>query len=135
MDIGGIKLAPAAAVVQAANRVEPTSSGNRAVATELPRSEAVRALPDAAKPRVPTDRDRQYQQVLLEQTLRNFIQKRNVIDPRTREVIFRAVDTRTGVVINQFPVEARLKLREYINQMREAQRQTALPDRNMSKSA
>jgi flagellar protein FlaG len=120
MDIGGVRMAPAAATIPAANRVEPTSNGTRAVATELPKSEAVRALPDATQVRVDVNRDRNRDQAAREQLLRDFIQKRNVVDPRTREVVYRAVDTRTGDVVRQFPDEARLKLREYLNLMRDA---------------
>ena len=121
MDIGGIKLAPAAATIPAANRVEPNASGTRAVATELPRTEAVRALGDSPAVRVDIQQDRTRQQSEREQQLRSFIEKRNIVDPRTREVVYRSVDTRTGTVVRQFPDEVRLKLREYLNTMRDAE--------------
>ncbi len=135
MDIGGVKLAPAAAVFPAANRVEPTSNGTRAVATELPKSEAVRALPDATSVRVDVNRDRSRDQAAREQLLRDFIQKRNVVDPRTREIVYRAVDTRTGDVIKQFPDETRLKLREYLNQMRDVAGEATLTGEAVQRSA
>lgn len=135
MDIGGIKLAPAAAPIPAANRVEPTSSGTRAVATELPKAEAVRALPDATSVRVDGNRDGTREQATREQLLRDFIQKRNVVDPRTREIVYRSVDTRTGDVIKQFPDETRLKLREYLNKMRDASGEGPLTGEAIQRSA
>ncbi len=51
MDIGGVKLAPANAASAAAARVEPpasaTGSATKAVATELPATETVRAPQDS----------------------------------------------------------------------------------------
>jgi uncharacterized FlaG/YvyC family protein len=119
MDIGGIRLAPAAASLPAANRVEPNASGTRAVATELPRTEAVRAIGDSAAVRVDIQQDVAQQQRQREEQLRTFIRNRNVVDPRTREIVYRSVDTRTGDVVRQFPDEVRLKLREYLNTMRD----------------
>jgi uncharacterized FlaG/YvyC family protein len=120
MDIGGIRLAPAAASLPAANRVEPNASGTRAVATELPRTEAVRAIGDSSAVRVDIQQEPAREQRQRDEKLRSFIQNRNIIDPRTREIVFRSVDTRTGTVVRQFPDEVRLKLREYLNTMREA---------------
>lgn len=121
MDIGGIRLAPAAASLPAANRVEPNASGTRAVATELPRTEAVRAIGDSPTVRVDSQQDPARDQSQREEQLRSFIQSRNVIDPRTREIVFRSIDNRTGAVVHQFPDEVRLKLREYLNTMREVE--------------
>lgn len=135
MDIGGIKLAPAAANFPAANRVEPTSGGSRAVKTELPSAEAVRALPDATNVQVDVNRDRTREQVAREQALRDFIQKRNVVDPRTREIVYRSVDTRTGDVITQFPDETRLRLREYLNKMRDATAEGTITGEAVQRSA
>lgn len=135
MDIGGIKLAPAAAPLPAANRVEPTSNGTRAVATELPKTEAVRALPDATSVSVDVNRDKGREQAARDQMLRDFIQRRNVVDPRTREIIYRTVDTRTGDVVRQFPDETRLKLREYLNHMRDASTEGTLTGEAVQRSA
>jgi uncharacterized FlaG/YvyC family protein len=121
MDIGGIKLAPAAASLPAANRVEPNASGTRGVATELPRTEAVRAIGDSPAVRVDIQQDVAQQQRQREEQLRTFIQNRNLVDPRTREIVYRSVDTRTGDVVHQFPDEVRLKLREYLNTMRDVE--------------
>jgi hypothetical protein len=120
MDIGGVKLAPAAAPIPAANRVEPTASGARAVATELPREAAVKAIGDSPSVRIDISNDRAREQIDRESLLRSFIRNRNEVDPRTSELVFRAVDTRTGEVVRQFPDETRLKLREYMNRERDA---------------
>jgi hypothetical protein len=129
MDIGGIRVAPAAAIIPAANRVEPTGSGARAVATELPRSEAVQAIGDASAVSIDLSKERAREQLDRERMLRSFIQNRNIIDPRSREVIFRTVDTRTGEVVRQFPDEARLKLREYLNSVRSTETGSPVPVR------
>jgi flagellar protein FlaG len=119
MDIGGIKLAPAAAILPAANRVEPTNGGAKAVATELPRDIAIEQTSAAAGTRPEPGQDKARAQMERERLLRSFIQSRNVVDPRSRELVFRAVDTRTGEVVRQFPEETQLRLREYLNQLRD----------------
>lgn len=134
MDIGGVRLAPVAASFPAANRVEPTASGTRAVATELPKDEAVRSVADLDV-RVDIRQEKARDQAQREQLLRAFIQNRNVIDPRSRELVFKAVDTRTGEIVRQFPDEARLRLREYLGQMRTIDAAGARPDARLTRSA
>lgn len=118
MDIGGVNKAPAAASTYlAANRPEPTASGARAVETTLPRSETVRAPAEA---RAQTDDRRmaeQAAQLSREQLMREFIRSRAVTDPRTREVVFQAVNMRTGEVLSQLPDDPTLRLREYVSQV------------------
>ncbi len=117
MDIGGIKSAPAAANQAFANRAEPTETGTRAVMTELPREIAVRAV--GYVDRAPSYAAQQEQQS-REAMLKTFIKTRNVVDPRTRELVARAVDTRTGEIVQQFPDEVTLKLREYLSRLKDA---------------
>ncbi len=117
MDIGGVRLAPAAATVPVANRAEPTGSGTRAVATELPTDQAVRSVGQGEAVTVDVRQDRAREQQARERLLKDFIRNRAVIDPRTREVVYQAVNARTGEVVRQFPDEAILKLRDYANQM------------------
>jgi uncharacterized FlaG/YvyC family protein len=118
MDIGGIKQAPAAAVPVAANRVEPTSNGTRGVATELDRTQAVREVKDTESVRVDIRDERAAQQLARDKLLNDFIRSRATTDPRSREVVFQKVNTRTGEVVKQFPEEAILKLREYLDTQR-----------------
>ncbi len=107
MEIGGVKQAPAAAAFPAANRVEPTQSGARAVATELPREEAVRAVPDGQAVRVDVRDDRAREQLARDKLLQDFIQNKSKVDPRTREVVFQAVNIRTGEIVRQFRMTSR----------------------------
>lgn len=111
MDVGGTRAAPAAAVYTA-NRPEPTQSGARAVTTELPRTDAVRATSDT-RPQGETGDSTA--RAAREKLLRDFIRSRALVDPRTREVVFQSVNLRTGEVVNQFPQESMLRLREYVS--------------------
>jgi uncharacterized FlaG/YvyC family protein len=117
MDIGGVRLAPAAATVSVANRAEPSGSGTRPVSTELPRDQVVRSAGQAEAVTVDVRQDRAREQLARERLLKEFISNRAVLDPRTREVVYQAVNNRTGEVVRQFPDEAILKLRDYANQM------------------
>ncbi len=135
MDLGGIKLAPAAASPALANRVEPTQGGARAVPTVLPSQDAVRAVGDTPAVVVDVKRDRSAEQVVREATLRDFIQRRNVIDPRSRELVSRSVDTRTGEIIKQYPDEVTLKLRDYLSQLRDSEDRQGASDARVSRIA
>jgi uncharacterized FlaG/YvyC family protein len=117
MDIGGVRLAPAAAAQSVANRAEPTGSATRAVSTELPKDQVVRSAGQADAVKVDVRQDRAREQQARERLLQEFIQNRAVLDPRTREVVYQAVNSRTGEIVRQFPDEAILKLRDYANQM------------------
>lgn len=137
MDIGGVNKAPAAASTYlAANRPEPTASGARAVETTLPHSETVRAPAEA---RAQTDDRRmaeQAAQLSREQLMREFIRSRAVTDPRTREVVFQAVNMRTGEVLSQLPNEMTLRLREYVSSLLEpASRRPAAGETRVTKIA
>ena len=135
MDFGGVKLAPAAASPGLANRVEPTQGGARAVATVLPSQDAVRAVGDLPAVVIDVKRDRSAEQLMREATLRDFIQKRNVIDPRSRELVSRSVDTRTGEIIRQYPDEVTLKLRDYLTQLRDSEERQGAGDSRVSRIA
>lgn len=137
MDIGGVNKAPAAASAYlGANRPEPTASGARAVTTDLPRDEAVRA-PAEARTR-PDDRQAAEREAMLtrEQLMREFIRSRAVTDPRTREVVFQAVNTRTGEVLSQLPDEMTLRLREYVSAVLQPEpRRAASGEQRVAKTA
>jgi uncharacterized FlaG/YvyC family protein len=51
--------------------------------------------------------------------LRDTIDRRLVVDPRTREVVHQTVDRESGTVIRQVPEEALLRLRAYGREMRD----------------
>ncbi len=135
MDFGGVKLAPAAASPAFANRVEPTQGGAKAVATVLPSQDAVRAVKDSPAVVVDVKRDRFAEQQLRELALREFIQRRNVVDPRSRELVSRSVDTRTGEIIRQYPDEVTLKLRDYLSQLRDSEERQSESESRISRIA
>jgi hypothetical protein len=120
MDLGGIRMAPAAASVPLAPRVEPTSSGTKAVATQLPRSDVVVDVRGQASATLDARAQDQQEQAQREALLRSFIQTRIIIRPETREIISRSVDTRTGDVIEQFPDQTTLKLKDYLKAIRDS---------------
>lgn len=121
MDIGGVKFAPAATGLNVGlgSRNDVNQSGSGPVATQLAAPKAVTAIGDAVTVSLDVRQERARDQLSREAALRSFIQTRNEIDPRTRELITRTVDTRTGDVVRQFPDEVKLKLREYLNTMRD----------------
>lgn len=56
--------------------------------------------------------------------MRRFIDRRNIVDGRTREVVYQAVNTSTGEVVRQTPSEVTLKLRAYRQEEEEASQST-----------
>ncbi len=135
MDIGGVRMAPAAAGVPLAPRVEPTSSGTKAVATELPRSDVVVDVRGQASARLDARTQDHQDQARREALLRSFIQTRIIIHPDTREIISRSVDTRTGDVIEQFPDETTLKLKDYLKAIRDSMERQNAPTQQVERTA
>ena len=86
-----------------ANFVEPASDAAKtAVPTQLPPDKAVTA-PDPSlqvrnNPQAESDR----------------LSRQVVIDRAAAQIVYRTVDSRTSVVISQFPDEARLRTRAYL---------------------
>ncbi|WP_406854096.1 hypothetical protein ABEG18_16250 [Alsobacter sp. KACC 23698] len=93
-------------------RTEPLPPPD-AVATDLPPAAAVTASPDAAQVRVDLSRGSQSIQD-LEVAVRETIKRNLLLDPETRQVVYKAVDTRSGQTVEQIPDEALLKLRAYV---------------------
>ena len=87
----------------AAQVVEPASDAAKtAVPTQLPPDKTVTA-PDAslaAQNNPQADNDRLSRQI--------------VIDRAAAEIVYRVVDSRTSVVVRQFPDDARLRARAYL---------------------
>jgi uncharacterized FlaG/YvyC family protein len=83
----------------------------QAVPTELAAGRSVTASPAAAK----ADQDTQPSQGSLSRQLssRDNLSRGYVIDPQTREVIFRVIDTRTRQVVRQVPDQALLRMHAY----------------------
>lgn len=89
-----------------ATYVEPASNGAKtAVQTQLPPDKAVTA-PDPSvqariNPQAETDR----------------LSKQVIIDRAAAEIVYRTVDSRTSLVVRQYPDEARLRARAYLRAM------------------
>ncbi len=115
---------PAAVTAQAASvRAENLVSVNR-VKTELPKAATVTGVDETSAARFDVSNEAR-DQAKREQALREAVRRNLTIDPKTRQVVFRAVDSKTGVVVNQIPSEAILKLRAYYRDM--ADRSTDTP--------
>ena len=91
----GLTLKPAPSVAQIGD-VRPAAVPN-AVATELAPAKTVTATSDTAQ--APATDDSRKREIVL--------------DPQSREVIYRVVDERSRRVIRQVPEEAMLRLRAY----------------------
>jgi hypothetical protein len=107
----------------------------RAVATELPKDEAVREVRQADPVRVDVQNKDAREQMARDRLLRDFIKNRATVDPRTREVVFQSVNTRTGEVVRQFPDDITLRLRDYVSFMAEARSKSSAPDRKVDNVA
>lgn len=115
MEIGSTTRSSAPPASNAPQRTETFTTAG-AAKTELapeasvqPVSEAVRVdLTDGAAARA-----------AVERTLRETIERRIEIDPKTREVVYQTVDRQTGEVVRQVPDQALLRLRAYAREMRE----------------
>jgi hypothetical protein len=99
MDTG---LTPKAAAVAQVSDLRPDPAARNAVATELAAAKAVTATSNTA-------------QTPLDDTRKREI----VLDPHSREVIYRAVDVRARRVVRRLPEEAMLRLRAYKQTTRE----------------
>ncbi len=88
----------------------PSVSG--AVATDLPKSQAVAALPKSAG--LPEDdaQEAQVRAVIVQQIKPSFI-KMQVVSTENEDIVFLSVDERTGEVINKFPNNAVLIANAY----------------------
>ena len=88
--------------VAAADYARPASVPVRqAVATELDPAKTVSAVPNATTIR---------QEAIAAQEAQSRV---TLIDPATRDVILRVIDTRTQQVIRQIPEQALLRMRAY----------------------
>jgi len=86
-----------------------------AAATDLPDSKAVTPLAETT----PTNKEVQ------SNTSTSYISRGFVIDPQSREVIYRVMDTRTRQVLWQVPDAALLRSRAYAQTLSEGAKQAA----------
>ena len=100
----GLTVRPTGAAAQQGYVRPDPAPARQTVATELAPSQSVTASADGAAAR----NDGQKSPAQQAQTTREFI-----LDPHSREVIFRVRDERSGRVVRQVPDEALLRLRAY----------------------
>ena len=93
-----------------------TTSG--AAKTELPPEASVQQVAQAEAVRVDLT-DGAAARAAVERALRETIERRIEIDPKTREVVYQTVDRQSGEVVRQVPDQALLRLRAYAREMRE----------------
>ncbi len=100
----GITIRPVSGIV-AADYARPASVPlQQAVSTELDPSQAVTATRNVAPLRL---------DAVSAQNAQDTQTRVNLIDPATRDVILRVIDTRTHQVIRQIPEQALLRMRAY----------------------
>lgn len=117
MDTGSIARPAPMAAPGAPLRVDTLASAG-AVRTDLPPDASVQQPAAVEAVRFdPTDgaQDR----AKLDAALRDMIDRRITIEPKTREVVYQTVDKESGEVIRQIPDEALLRLRAYGREMRD----------------
>jgi len=90
-----------------------------AVTTELGPDRAVQQAGDAEPVRFQASPEL-VARAALDAAVQSMIKRRLEVDPKTREVVFQAVDRETGEVVRQIPEEAILRIRAYAREMREA---------------
>jgi uncharacterized FlaG/YvyC family protein len=119
MDIGGVSRTSPAANPQFAARQDGAQLAG-AVKTELSGAQSVQqsaALADNPVQRDMRDPARDTAQRLA--ALKSFIERNYEYDLPSREIIYRAVDTRTGQVVRQYPDDITLKLRGFVKEINE----------------
>lgn len=111
MDIANVARPAAVSAQVASLRAETTVSNNK-IRTELPRSATVNGVLESSSARFEPSNDAR-DQAKRETALRDTIKRNIVIDPKTREIVYQAVDSKSGNVIRQIPSDAILRLRAY----------------------
>jgi hypothetical protein len=113
----GLTIRPTASVAETVHARPEVPPVRTAVATTLAPSKSVTAAPESHRTSYDTARNG----VADQQTTRQVI-----IDPQSREVIYRVIDVRTGQVNHQVPDEALLRLKAYVRA--EVDRQNRVKD-------
>ena len=94
-------ISPSAGVQQAVHARPAPAPVQQAVATELASAKSVTAANTAVPARNDTPRNP------------DFYERGFILDPETREIIYRVVDVRNRQVVRQIPEQALLRLRAY----------------------
>jgi hypothetical protein len=114
MDFGGVNKPAAPTSQSALQRVDaPVSSGF--AKTELPKEATVQPVeaisPVRFEPSAGSDR-----RAALDAIMQRAVEHKMEADDRTRDLVFRAVNEKTGEVMLQLPNEQALKLRAYLQE-------------------
>jgi uncharacterized FlaG/YvyC family protein len=117
MDTGNIAKPAPYSPPNAPHRADTLASSG-AVRTELPPESSVQQVPDAEAVRYEPS-DGAQARAILDAAMREMIERRIEIDPKTREVVYQTVDRESGEVIRQTPDQALLRLRVYAREMLE----------------
>jgi uncharacterized FlaG/YvyC family protein len=123
MDVGGVNKPAVTSSQSALQRVDPPASSGFA-RTQLSRDASVQPVEEASPVRFePSEGSRE--RAALDLMMQRAIQRTVDIDERTRNVVFRAVNEKTGEVLMQLPSEQALKLRAYLRETTAAQYERA----------
>lgn len=117
MGLGSINRIPVPSATNAPQRTETLAAAG-AVKTELKPEAAVQQVREAEAVRFEQTNEAA-RRAFLDAALRETIARRIELDPKSREVIFQAVNKETGEVVRQVPDEALLRLRAFARELRE----------------
>ncbi len=113
----GLTVKPVTGVAIADYARPVAAAGQAAAPTDLPEAKAVNPLPDSSA----TQNNTPHPQA----TTTTYITRGFVIDPQSREVIYRVMDTRTRQVLWQVPDAALLRSRAYAQALKDGSAQAA----------
>ena len=82
-----------------------------------------------------TGADRQQEQLRADQLREGTVERRLVIDTRSRSIVLQEKDPDTGETISQLPDEALLKLRIYSRELTDRARQNSEPSPSVERTA
>lgn len=112
MELGGVSRASAVTTSNVVNQ-QYAQVGERSAAPELPPEKTVLAVSQVPPATIRVSEDAAVTLQRLD-ALRQVIDKRVSVDPKTRVLLYQAVRQRTGEVVQQTPTDVSLKLRAYL---------------------
>lgn len=117
MEIGSTSRPPSLSAATAPPRHETLVSAG-AIRTELKPEDAVQQPAEVSPVRLELSQNAE-SRAAIDRALRETIDRRIDIDPKTREVVFQTIDRESGEVIRQVPDEVLMRMRAYAREMRE----------------
>jgi uncharacterized FlaG/YvyC family protein len=118
MESGSISKPIAAAAPVAPARSDHLVAAG-AVKTELAPEAAVQQVDDSAAVQFAPSQGADFK-ASIDGVLRQTVERMTTVDPRTQEVVFRAISKETGVVVRQVPDETMLRFRAYLRELVDA---------------